>query len=262
NMQLLAQKGIALTNYFSTTHPSGLNYCAIHGGDNFGMDNDNCNQIPANVSTLFDLLAEKDSSFGEYQEDVPYTGFEGYQYLDPEAGANYYVRTHKHNIDFSSPAVLYNKNVEESTKLNTIKRFVEFYDDMDSNEMPQYMFITPNMLNDAHDTGIVYGADWLYQFLESILENKNFMNTLLIIKTYPIENRFMPVLLLDNLPAELVNTTDDTFYTHYSILATTEANWDLHHLGRWDTHANVLKFVANATGDMIRAPDVNLDNVS
>ena len=94
-MQLLAEKGITLTNYFGITHPSEPNYCAIHGGDNFGMDNDNFHQIPANVSTLFDLLADKDVSFGEYQEDAPYVGFEGFQFLDPETGANNYVRKHK-----------------------------------------------------------------------------------------------------------------------------------------------------------------------
>ena len=132
-------------------------------------------------------------------------------------------------------------------------------------------------MNDAHDTGIVYGADWLYQFLEPILENKNFMNNTLVIiskceisfsenkltfadfdegETYTIGNRVMSILLSDILPTELANTTDDTFYTHYSVIASIEANWDLHHLGRWDTHANVLKIVANSTGDVIRTPDL------
>ena len=47
------------------------------------------------------------------------------------------------------------------------------------------------------------------------------------------------------------NTTDDTFYTHYSSLSTVEANWGLGSLGRGDTNAtlnNVFDFVANVTG--------------
>ena len=64
------------------------------------------------------------------------------------------------------------------------------------------MFITPNMcksgnasrqlvltfiVNDAHDTGIVYGADWLYPFLEPLLVNENFMNnTLLVISEFSV----------------------------------------------------------------------------
>jgi acid phosphatase len=94
-MALLGEKGIVLTNYFGTTHPSEPNYCAIHGGDNFGMDNDDFNQIPANVSTIWDLLEAGGVSYGEYQENLPYPGFEGYQYLDPVTGANNYVRKHK-----------------------------------------------------------------------------------------------------------------------------------------------------------------------
>jgi len=41
----LAQRGITLENYFGVTHPSEPNYVAAVGGDNFGMDNDNFNQV-------------------------------------------------------------------------------------------------------------------------------------------------------------------------------------------------------------------------
>ena len=53
------------------------------------------------------------------------------------------------------------------------------------------------------------------------------------------------------MPASLKNTTDDTFYTHYSCLSTVEANWGLGSLGRGDTNStlnNVLDFVASVTG--------------
>ena len=53
NMIALAAKGITLSNYYGITHPSEPNYCAIYGGDNFGMDNDAFNQIPANVSNIW-----------------------------------------------------------------------------------------------------------------------------------------------------------------------------------------------------------------
>ena len=41
NLQWFAAQGITLFNYFAVTHPSEPNYVASHGGDNFGMDNDN-----------------------------------------------------------------------------------------------------------------------------------------------------------------------------------------------------------------------------
>lgn len=84
----LATKGITLENYFAQTHPSEPNYVASHGGDYFGMDNDKFNFIDSNVSTIVDLLETKGISWAEYQEDMPYTGFEGNAWVNQETGAN------------------------------------------------------------------------------------------------------------------------------------------------------------------------------
>jgi acid phosphatase len=90
----LAKEGVLMTNKYAVTHPSEPNYIASVGGDDFGMDNDNFNALPQNVSTVVDLLEDKGISWAEYQEDMPYTGFEGFQYLDA-AGKNDYVRKHE-----------------------------------------------------------------------------------------------------------------------------------------------------------------------
>lgn len=63
-----------MTNYFAVTHPSEPNYCASAAGDDFGMDNDDWHQIPANVSTIADLFDTKGVAWGEYQEALPYAG--------------------------------------------------------------------------------------------------------------------------------------------------------------------------------------------
>ena len=54
------------------------------GGDYFGMNNDNFNFIDKNVSTVLDLLDTKGISWGEYQEDQPYSGFEGPGYVNQQ----------------------------------------------------------------------------------------------------------------------------------------------------------------------------------
>lgn len=91
NMQYLASQGITLTNYWSTTHPSEPNYAAVVAGDHFGMDNDDFNAIPSNISTVVDLLDTKGISWGEYQEDQPYVGFQGFAYVNQKTAANDYV---------------------------------------------------------------------------------------------------------------------------------------------------------------------------
>ena len=95
NFQFITKQGIQLTNYFAVTHPSEPNYIASVGGEYFGMQNDNLNRVPQNVSTLVDLLEDKGISWAEYQQDMPSSGFQGFQFLNPNTGANDYVRKHK-----------------------------------------------------------------------------------------------------------------------------------------------------------------------
>lgn len=121
------------------------------------------------------------------------------------------------------------------------------------------MFITPNMTSDGHDTSVTVAGTWTRTFLEPLLSDPRFMNNTLVLvtfdenETYSIQNRILAILIGDAVPAALVGTTDDAYYNHYSEIATAEANWDLHTLGRFDVGANVFSLVADKTGDDVRA---------
>ena len=130
-MQWLASQGITLSNYWATTHPSEPNYCAVVGGDNFGMDNDDFNTIPANVSTVVDLLDTKGISWSEYQEADPYAGFQGFNYSNQVNFANDYVR--KHN-----PLILFDSVTSNATRLSLIKNFTSFNSDLAAKTLPQW----------------------------------------------------------------------------------------------------------------------------
>ncbi len=237
------------------------------GGDYFGNQNDNFNQIDANVSTVFDLLDSKSISWGLYQEDMPFSGFEGSGWVNQKTGATDYVR--KHN-----PAVIFNSVAHFEDRLSLIKNLSlfdqtqsQFHRDLNANKLPQWMFITPNMTSDAHDSTITFAGNWLKTFLTPLLTDPNFMqNTLVLItfdenSNYALKNNVLSFVLGDAVPANLVGTTDSNFYNHYSEIATVEANWDLPTLGRWDVGANVFQFVAQETGDTVRAwdPSYNFD---
>ncbi|KAG9205809.1 hypothetical protein G6514_007416 [Epicoccum nigrum] len=251
NLAALAKKGISLTNKFAVTHPSMPNYAAAVSGDYYGVNHDDLINVPSNVSTVVDLLEDKGVSWGEYQEDMPYTGFQGKEYRNQKTGANMYVR--KHN-----PAVLYDSVAQKSERLANIKNMTLFQQDLKNDQLPQWMFITPNMTSDGHDSTITVAGKWTRTFLEPLLTDKNFMKNTLVVVTfdenhsYAKQNRIIGILLGDAIPQKLVGTTDDTYYNHYSELATVQANWGLHSLGRWDVGANVYKFVAEKTGDQLR----------
>ncbi|ONH67792.1 putative acid phosphatase [Cyberlindnera fabianii] len=243
----LAQYGVTLTNYWAVTHPSEPNYAASVGGDYFGMGDDNFNRFPKNVSTVVDLLESKGITWGEYQEDMPYAGFEGFEYVNQQNGANDYVR--KHN-----PLVLYDSVATDSDKLANIKNLTTFYEDLENETLPQWMFITPNMTSDGHDSTIDVSATWTRNFLEPLLCNEYFMKDTLVLvtfdetETYSVKNKVFALLLGGAVPEEKRGTVDSTFYQHYSEISTVEANWDLPHLGRHDVDANVFQIVADKTG--------------
>jgi acid phosphatase len=227
------------------------NYAAAISGDYYGINHDDMTAIPANVSTLVDLLEAKGISWGEYQEDMPYTGFQGFAYKNQKTGANDYVR--KHN-----PAVLHDSVANKPSRLQQIKNMTLFQQDLEADKLPQWIFVTPNMTSDGHDTTVTVAGTWTRNFLEPLLKNKKFMkNTLVLVTfdenhTYTQQNRVVGILLGDAVPKELVGTTDNNYYNHYSEIATAQANWGLDTLGRWDVGANPFEFVGKATGQHVR----------
>ncbi|KAG6898762.1 hypothetical protein C0993_004487, partial [Termitomyces sp. T159_Od127] len=254
NFAFFGSKGLTMTNSFAVTHPSEPNYVSVVGGDYFGIDSDDLFNLPRNISTVVDLLEDKNLSWGEYQQGMPSTGFTGFNFTNRTT--NDYVR--KHN-----PLVIFESVNQHPERLANIKNFTLFEQDLNNNALPQWIFVTPNMLNDGHDTNVTFAGTWVRGWLEPLLGNSNFNgDKTLIMLTFDengndtTPNRIFTVILGNALPTYLVGQTDDTFYTHYSTIATLEANWDLHTLGRWDTGSNVFKFVAEQTGDVIRQADI------
>ncbi|KAL4079896.1 phosphoesterase family-domain-containing protein [Scleroderma yunnanense] len=248
--QTLSAEGITLSAYYALTHPSQPNYIATAGGDFFGLASDNSVTIPSNILTIVDLLENAGISWAEYEENIPTDGYQGTSYTNSD-GYTYYMR--KHN-----PLVSYQSVATNPARIARIRNFNDFAYDVGNNTLPQWFFVTPNMKDDGHDTGVAYAAQWLNYWLVPLLQDTNF-NTArtLILLTFDengsssINNQVYSILLGGAVPASLKGTTDNTFYTHYSTLSTVQNNWSLGNLGRGDcnkTLANVFQFVAQATG--------------
>lgn len=134
-----------------------------------------------------------------------------------------------------------------------------FYEDLKNHKISQWSFVTPNLYNDGHDTNISVSCNWTRSFVEPLLRNKYFNKDTVIYITWQANgqnatarNHVAGILLGDAIPHKLRGTVDDAYYNHYSEISTVEANWGLHHLGRWDVGANVWSWVGRKTGDKIR----------
>jgi len=101
-------------------------------GDNFGMENDEFISFPPNISTVVDLLDTKGITWGEYQEHLPYAGFEGFNFSNQKTFANDYVR--KHN-----PLIMFENVAKNATRAAQIKNFTSFTDDLTNQKLPQWV---------------------------------------------------------------------------------------------------------------------------
>lgn len=192
-------------------------------------------RISDDVETIVDLLEFGNVSWSLYQEDMPYSGYEG-DFLNPKTGANDYVR--KHN-----PLMSYDSVTKDTNRLAKSKNFTLFHSDLEANTLPQWMFITPNMTNDGHDSSIETAGKWARSFLDPLLANKNFNTdkTLIVLtfdeaENYLLENRVY-TLLLGGAVAGKEGTHNSTQFNHYSLTKTVEVNWDLGDLGENDLKA-------------------------
>ncbi|KAF9243718.1 hypothetical protein BU15DRAFT_59597 [Melanogaster broomeanus] len=183
--QNLSAQGITLSSYYALTHPSEPNYMAAAGGSFFGLASDNLVNVPSNVSTVVDLLEQKGISWSAYEENMPTDGYTGYSFTNPD-GYTYYMR--KHN-----PLVLFDSIGLNATRAARIRNFNDFAVDVsnwlviyrflflmhasyqgDNNSLSQWIFVTPNMLDDGHDTNVGYAGDWLNFWLVPLLQDPSF----------------------------------------------------------------------------------------
>ena len=116
--QELSAQGITLTGYYALTHPSEPNYIAAAGGSFWGLASDDFVTVPANVSTVVDLLELEGISWAEYMENMPTDGYQGFNYTNSD-GYTYYVR--KHN-----PLIVYDSVSQNPARAARIRNFNDF----------------------------------------------------------------------------------------------------------------------------------------
>jgi len=151
-----------------------------------------------------------------------------------------------------SPFVSYDSVTNDGDRLLRVLSFDDFQRAFAAKAVPQFAFMTPNMMNDGHNTSLETAAEWSHKFLQPLLADKAFDERTLVMLTYDESekyeepNHIVTLLLGSAIPPGLKGTEDNTFYTHYSMLSTIEYNWGLPNLGRYDVGANVFQFAADA----------------
>ncbi|KAJ3157227.1 hypothetical protein HDU89_002639 [Geranomyces variabilis] len=225
--------GKLLTNYMAIAHPSQPNYIGMLTGGKDVLTDSKSNIAKKN---LVDLLEAKNIDWKAYQENYPGNCFAS------DSSDGLYRR--KHN-----PFISMNDIRTNAARCAKIVDGAQFTADVAAGTVPSYVFYTPNMNNDGHDTDLATASAWAQGFFEPLLNNAAFMkNTLIVITWDESESYFGANKVAAYLLGPVVDTsagkTDASSYSHYSLLRTIEDNWSLGSLNRGDATAPVFKGLA------------------
>jgi acid phosphatase len=224
----LARQYGAAANFYGIRHPSLPNYLALTGGDTFGITSD-CTGCFVGAPNLVDQLEAAGKSWKAYMEGMPHACFVG------DAAPLY---KQKHN-----PFIYYDNVRNDPARCAKIVPFTQFAADAQSNTLPDFVWITPNMCNDMHDCPVSAGDTWLKQWVPAILQSPAWKDGGALFITFDegtgmagccgdaVGGRIATLVLS---PLGRVGFTSQVAYTHYSLLRTIEAAWSLPLLG----HAN------------------------
>lgn len=154
---LASQYGLA-TQYYANTHPSIGNYFEMTTGQIITNNDSFSSTVTADNIVRHMLSAGK--TWKSYAESLPYVGY---------TGGDVYPYSRHHN-PFSYFSDVVNSSVE---KLNLVP-FTHFATDLNNNALPDFSFIVPNKLDDAHDGTLAQADYWLKTRVGPLLSNAAF----------------------------------------------------------------------------------------
>ena len=158
-------------------HPSEPNYLWLEAGTNFGITNDKLPSTNHQSTTnhLVTLLKNAGISWRTYQENITGTNC---------PTANAYPYAPKHN-----PFVFFD-DVVNAGCTTVMRPFTELANDLANHAVAHYNFITPNLVNDMHDSAaplnnpVAQGDTWLQNNLPMILQSDAYLNNGLVLITW------------------------------------------------------------------------------
>jgi hypothetical protein len=153
----LASKYGLATQYYANTHPSIGNYLMLTTGAIITNNDSFCSTISNDNVVRHLLTAGK--TWKSYAESLPYAGYTG-------CGTGSYVKRH-------NPLAYFSDVANSSAKYNLVP-FTQFSKDLANNALPNFSFIVPNLLDDAHDGSLTQADNWLKNNIAPLIANPTF----------------------------------------------------------------------------------------
>ncbi len=163
---LAQQYGLA-GQYFANTHPSLPNYFMLTAGDEETTVDSSGIVTDDNVARE---LNKAGKSWRCYAEGLPSVGY---------LGSDVYPYVQKH-----IPFVFFSDVQNDASQAANIVPFTQLASDLANSTLPQYSFIVPNLLDDAHDGTLAQADQWLQANIDPLISNSAFQSSGLLIITF------------------------------------------------------------------------------
>jgi phosphatidylinositol-3-phosphatase len=164
---LASQYGVA-AQYFANAHPSIPNYMVLTTGLTETLD-DNFTGTVSDDNVVRELV-KAGKSWKAYAESLPSAGYTG-------ADSGLYLRHH-------NPFAYLSDVLNDSSQAANIVPFTQFATDLAGNALPQYSFIVPNIMDDAHNGTLAQADSWLQSNIAPLLASSAFQSSGLLIITF------------------------------------------------------------------------------
>jgi len=183
----LTHLGMNLGQYHGTTHPSQPNYITMISNTDAAGVFDDADHNTTQMS-IIDLLEPAGISWKAYMEGYkPLANGECNPYTTDDE--TMYARKHNPFMSFDN----IRNNTSRCQKIVNAEEHFE-KDVALGAGAPQYMYYTPNLLNDAHNTNVTYAVTDLQYIVDTMLNNADFMKNTLIVITFD-ENGKWPKMI-------------------------------------------------------------------
>ena len=175
----LARRYGLATNFYANTHPSIGNYFMLATGQII-TNNDGFTGT-VNADNIVRQLISSGKTWKSYAESLPGVGYTGGDQFP-------YIKHH-------NPFAYFSDVVNSPVQANNLVPFSQFSTDLANNQLPNYSFVVPNRLNDAHDCPagqstctdadkLAAADNWLQTNIAPLLANPTFQQDGLLIITF------------------------------------------------------------------------------
>jgi hypothetical protein len=209
---LLARRCGLAANYTAITHPSLPNYLAATGGTTAGVTDDGePSAHPIAGASIFSQLDARHMTWRAYAESMP-------RPCDTVTSGLYAAR---HN-----PAVYYTSIraacSRDDVSLGSLSGG-PLHRALSRNTLANFVFVTPNICDDAHSCPVRHGDEWLSGFLAMVLSSPTYkLEHLVVFVTWDEGNLSNQVPALVVAPSVPSGTRSEVSFNHYSLLKTAE----------------------------------------